>query len=60
MFFAGENLWAKSEQKLFRQVWGNSGKNPSHPQEFAYSYLLVKVQGSLQCLGKDALTKRCF
>jgi len=32
MFFVGENLWAKGAQKLFRQVWGNSGKNPSHPQ----------------------------
>jgi len=38
MFFVEENLWAKGAQKLFGKVWGNSGKNPSHPQKFACSY----------------------
>jgi len=28
----------KVAQKFFRQVWGNSGKNPLHPQKFACSY----------------------
>ena len=28
----------RSSKKLFRQVWRNSGKNPSHPQKFACSY----------------------
>jgi len=28
----------KLHKKLFGQVWGNSGKNPSHPQKFACSY----------------------
>jgi len=27
--------------ELFGQVWENSGKNPSHPQKFAYSYTYV-------------------
>jgi len=26
IFFVGENLWATGAQKLFGQVWGNSGK----------------------------------
>ena len=38
MIFVGENLYAKIAQRLFGQVWGNSGKNPSHPQTFAFSY----------------------
>jgi len=42
MFFVGENLWAKGAQKLFGQVWGNSGKNPSHPRKFACSYTYVR------------------
>jgi len=37
-FYAEENLWAKGSQKLLGQVWGNSAKNPSHPQNFACSY----------------------
>jgi len=41
MFFVGESLWAKSTKKLFGQVWGNSGKNPSHLQKFACSYTYV-------------------
>ena len=28
----------KVAQKYFGQVWGNSGKNPLHPQKFACSY----------------------
>jgi len=27
----------KVAQKFFGQVWGNSDKNPSHPQKFACS-----------------------
>jgi len=38
MFFVGENLSAKGAQTLFGQVWGNSGKNPSHPKKIASSY----------------------
>jgi len=38
MIFVGENLWEKLPKKLFGQVWGNSGKNPSHSQKFACSY----------------------
>jgi len=26
MFIVGEHLWAKGAQKLFGNVWGNSGK----------------------------------
>jgi len=26
------------KQKVFGQIWENSGKNPSHPQKFALSY----------------------
>jgi len=37
MLFVGENLSAKGAHKLFGQVWGNSGKNLSHPQKFACS-----------------------
>jgi len=29
---------SKVAQKFFGQVWGNSGKNPSHPQKFACTY----------------------
>ena len=32
-----ENICTKNG-KIFRQVWGNWGKNSSHPQKFAYSY----------------------
>ena len=32
------SLWEKLPKKLFGQVWGNSGKNPSHSQKFACSY----------------------
>ena len=42
MFFVGENLWAKNAQKLFGQVWGNSGKNTSHPSKFACPYTFLK------------------
>jgi len=38
MIFVGENLSAKLAQTLFGQVWGNSGKNTSHPQTFPFSY----------------------
>jgi len=31
----------KVAQQFFVQVWGNSGKNPSHPQKFACSYTYV-------------------
>jgi len=34
----GEALQAKFAQKLFGQTWGNSFKNVSHRQIFAYSY----------------------
>jgi len=30
--FCGRNIIGKSRIKLFGQVWGNSGKNPSHPK----------------------------
>jgi len=34
-----EKIFAqKVTQKYFGQVWGNSGKNPSHPQIYACSY----------------------
>jgi len=32
MNFVGEHLGAKGAQKLFGQVWGNSGKYVSYPQ----------------------------
>jgi len=32
----------KIPDKLFRQVWGTSGKNPSHAQKFACSYSYVQ------------------
>ena len=32
-FFGGYFFWT-----FFRQVWGNLGKNPSHPQKFTCSY----------------------
>jgi len=38
-----EKIWATGAQKLFGQVWGNSGKNPSHPQTFACSYTYDKT-----------------
>jgi len=38
MTFVGENLQAKVAHQLFEQVWGNSGKNPSHLQKVACSY----------------------
>jgi len=38
-----EKIWATGAQKLFGQVWGNSGKNPSHPQKFACSYTYDKT-----------------
>jgi len=38
MLVVGENVWAKGAQKLFGKVWGNSGKNPVHPQKFARSF----------------------
>jgi len=41
MFFVGENLWEKGAHTLFGQVWGNSIKNPSHPQKFPCSYTYV-------------------
>jgi len=33
-----EMLTQRVAQKLFGRVWGNSGKNLSHPQKFACSY----------------------
>jgi len=37
-----ETMFAqKMAQKLFVQVWGNSGKNPSHLQKCACSYIYV-------------------
>jgi len=47
MIFVGENLQAKGSQKLFGQVWGNSGKNPLHPQKFACSCTYDLVRWSL-------------
>ena len=38
MIFVTENLQAEVAQNLFGQVWGNSGKNPSHPPKFPCSY----------------------
>jgi len=34
----GKNLWAKVAQKRFGQVWGNSGRNSSHPKKVSCSY----------------------
>ena len=45
MVFVGENVYVKVAQKLFGQVWGNSGKNPSHPPKFACYYNYVFTQG---------------
>jgi len=28
-----KKLWTEVAQKRFGQVWGNSGKNPSHPKK---------------------------
>ena len=33
-----ENIRTISNLKIFREVWENSGKNPSHPRKFACSY----------------------
>jgi len=34
-----EKIFARKVAKnFFGQVWGNSGKNPSHPQKFSCSY----------------------
>ena len=46
------SLWEKIcgqkfPKKLFWQVWGNSGKNPSHFQKFAYSYTYDEKAPSL-------------
>jgi len=38
MICVGTNAYSKSCLKLFRQVWGNSGKNILHPQKFACFY----------------------
>ena len=38
----GRKFVSKSHTKLFGQVWGTSGKNPSHAQKFACSYTYVQ------------------
>jgi len=38
----GRKFVGKSHTKLFGQVWGTSGKNPSHAQKFACSYIYVQ------------------
>jgi len=38
----GGNFESKSHTKLFGQVWGTSGKNPSHGPKFACSYTYVQ------------------
>jgi len=35
----GQICRSKFAEQLFRQVWRNSGKNLSHPQKFAFSYI---------------------
>jgi len=47
MIYVGENLPSKVTQKHFVQVWGNSGKNPSHPQKFAFSYTYATQLGKV-------------
>jgi len=32
------NMLSFEKNVFFGQVWGTSGKNPSHPQKFACSY----------------------
>jgi len=40
-----EKMFAQTvAQKVFGQVWGNSGKNPSHPQKIACSYTYVSYR----------------
>jgi len=39
-FFMRKYLY-KKWPKFFRQVWGNWGKNPSHPKKFSCSYTCV-------------------
>jgi len=36
----------KVAQKLFGKVWGNSGKNPSHPQICACSFIYAATHGN--------------
>jgi len=38
----GRKFVSKSHTKLFGQVWGTSGKNPSHAQKFACSYTYLQ------------------
>jgi len=37
----GRKSVGKVAYKRFGKIWENSGKNPSHPQNFAYSYTYV-------------------
>jgi len=48
-FRRSSEIWSsytKSGQIFFGQVWGNLGKNPSHPQKFTCSYTYVLNYGS--------------
>jgi len=38
--------WILGAQIFFRQLWGYSGKIPSHPQKFACSYALLQDQST--------------
>ena len=51
MTCVGENIRTKSCPKPFKQVWGNSGKNLSHPQNLPCSYIHVFYQIN-KCFGK--------
>jgi len=47
-------------QNFFGQVWGNSGKFPSHPQKFACpcTYVLKHLIAKIDCSKMDAVVSQ--
>jgi len=53
--FAGGNFAA---QKFFRQVWGNLGKDPSHPQKLPTSTPMVLTTNSRRAFALNRVGHR--
>jgi len=53
-----KNCGQKLQQILFGQVWGNSGKNPSHTPKFASSYTCAGVPSVHQQWGGRQMPSR--
>ena len=54
-----EKFIGKSAQKLFGQVWGNSGKSPSHPQKFACSDTCAWSRHGVESAEQSELSVHC-